>query len=203
MSRKFSPQEKDYIRHQLITVGKQLFATFGYRKTSINDLTKRVGIAQGTFYHFFRSKEALYFHILEQEENIIRQKLMTFTPDSSLNEVAKLEQILHYMLTLIDESKLLQQFFHEDQLYLLSSLKREKLNEHIFHDQLAIEQFIMRWREDGIYLHEDANIVASLLRTLFIVYLHREKIGDATFAETVERLIRYIANGLLTKEKEV
>ena len=32
-------------------------------------ITNTAGIAQGTFYNFFDSKEELYFEILEQEES--------------------------------------------------------------------------------------------------------------------------------------
>src|SRR5690625_5412597 len=63
------------IRNSLIEQGKFLFSKYGFQKTSIREITKDVGIAQGTFYSFFKSKEELYFVILESEEKGIREQL--------------------------------------------------------------------------------------------------------------------------------
>ena len=35
------------------------------KKTSVDQLTKAVGIAKGSFYKFFESKEMLFFAVLE------------------------------------------------------------------------------------------------------------------------------------------
>ncbi len=61
MTRSFNDDEKQFIYTALIDQGKELFSQFGFKKTSILEITKRTGIAQGTFYNFFASKEELYF----------------------------------------------------------------------------------------------------------------------------------------------
>ena len=37
----------------------------GMKKTSVEQLTKAVGIAKGSFYKFYESKEVLFFAVLE------------------------------------------------------------------------------------------------------------------------------------------
>ncbi|MGB9202198.1 TetR/AcrR family transcriptional regulator, partial [Methanobacterium sp.] len=69
MPKTFTDKEKEIIRKTLISQGKILFSKYGLKKTSITELTNIAGIAQGTFYNFFESKEELYFEILEQEES--------------------------------------------------------------------------------------------------------------------------------------
>lgn len=44
-------------RKEILDVAEKLFVTKGYLKTTVNDILKEVGIAKGTFYYYFKSKE--------------------------------------------------------------------------------------------------------------------------------------------------
>ena len=46
-------------RAELIDAALQLFLTSGYEKTMIIDIVKKAGVAKGTFYYYFPSKEAI------------------------------------------------------------------------------------------------------------------------------------------------
>ncbi|MCJ8012272.1 TetR/AcrR family transcriptional regulator [Paenibacillus sp. KQZ6P-2] len=72
MPKGLNEYEKQEITNSLIEQGKILFSELGFQKTSINEITKKVGIAPGTFYKFYNSKEELYFEILEREEDQLR-----------------------------------------------------------------------------------------------------------------------------------
>ena len=73
MARGFTERERDIIRNDLIETGRELFGTYGLKKTSIEDLTTGVGIAQGSFYTFFKSKEELYLEVIDREGELIKQ----------------------------------------------------------------------------------------------------------------------------------
>ncbi|QQK74855.1 TetR/AcrR family transcriptional regulator [Salicibibacter cibarius] len=49
-----NPEER---RNEILDVAETLFTTKGYANTTINDILQMVGIAKGTFYYYFRSKE--------------------------------------------------------------------------------------------------------------------------------------------------
>ncbi len=51
-----SPDER---RSELVAAAQQLFYTKGYERTSVSDIVKAVGVAQGTFYYYFGSKQAI------------------------------------------------------------------------------------------------------------------------------------------------
>ena len=76
MARGFTDREKEIIRNNLIETGRELFGKYGLKKTSIGDLTKAVGIAQGSFYTFFKSKEKLYLEIIDREGELIKRKFL-------------------------------------------------------------------------------------------------------------------------------
>lgn len=44
-------------RKEILDVAEALFVTKGYLKTTVNDILQEIGIAKGTFYHYFKSKE--------------------------------------------------------------------------------------------------------------------------------------------------
>lgn len=48
------PEER---KNEILDTAEALFHTKGYDKTTINDILKEIGIAKGTFYYYFKSKE--------------------------------------------------------------------------------------------------------------------------------------------------
>ena len=64
MPRGFSDREKEKIRTSLLQECKESWTKHGYKKTSVDDLCKMVGISKGAFYLFFQSKEALFCEVL-------------------------------------------------------------------------------------------------------------------------------------------
>ena len=55
-------------RHSLIAAGAVLFAEHGYRHVSVGDIAREAGVATGSFYNYFATKESFYQEILDQIE---------------------------------------------------------------------------------------------------------------------------------------
>src|SRR5690625_7045824 len=113
LASKFSQQEREYIYNQLLKSRRELFGNHGLSKTTISELTNQVGIAQGTFYHFFESKEALYFEIVEQEESYIREKLLNKVLLKGKLTKETFRDFLQQALQFLDESPILKQLFDQ------------------------------------------------------------------------------------------
>jgi AcrR family transcriptional regulator len=64
---------KDYDerRKEILDTAEKLFYLKGYDACSVNDILKEVGIAKGTFYHYFTSKEEVLDNIVERYKEII------------------------------------------------------------------------------------------------------------------------------------
>lgn len=54
-------------RNQLLDVARRLFAEQGMERTSIKDIALTAGVAQGLIYHYFRSKDDLFWAIIERD----------------------------------------------------------------------------------------------------------------------------------------
>ena len=61
----FTDYETEQLRKALLKETRHCVVTLGMKKTSVDQLTKAVGIAKGSFYKFYESKEMLFFAVLE------------------------------------------------------------------------------------------------------------------------------------------
>jgi AcrR family transcriptional regulator len=55
-------------REQILEVALKQFSDYGYHKTKVSDIVKAAGVAQGTFYWYFKSKEAIALEIIHKKE---------------------------------------------------------------------------------------------------------------------------------------
>lgn len=51
---------------EFLDTAQHLFFERGYEKTSVNDIIEQVGVAKGTFYHYFKSKVDLLDRLVER-----------------------------------------------------------------------------------------------------------------------------------------
>jgi AcrR family transcriptional regulator len=64
-------QEK---RQQLLDAAKEVFVRHGFASTRVADIAERAGVAKGTVYEYFRSKEELFFALFESTNRLIRER---------------------------------------------------------------------------------------------------------------------------------
>ena len=60
-------EQKQERRQRILDAARDLFATQRYEAINIIDVAKRVDLAKGTVYLYFKTKEALFLEILQQE----------------------------------------------------------------------------------------------------------------------------------------
>lgn len=77
-------KEHDERRNEILDTAKVLFHMQGYDKCTVNDILKAVGIAKGTFYYYFKSKEEVLDAIVWQYKEIVV---------SRANEILKIDCI--------------------------------------------------------------------------------------------------------------
>ncbi|WP_134685827.1 TetR/AcrR family transcriptional regulator [Brevibacillus migulae] len=85
------PQER---RNEILDAAIELFNTKGYEHTSVSDIVKKVGVAQGTFYYYFRSKEEIVNAAHERSLSSRMDFVKNVMEDSTLTAVEKLRKVL-------------------------------------------------------------------------------------------------------------
>ncbi|MFH0883423.1 MAG: TetR/AcrR family transcriptional regulator [bacterium] len=65
-------EQRQKREQRILDVAKCHFEKYGYKRTVIDDIAREVGIAKGTFYLHFKSKQELYLRIVQriQEQSI-------------------------------------------------------------------------------------------------------------------------------------
>ncbi|PAQ13500.1 TetR family transcriptional regulator [Bacillaceae bacterium SAOS 7] len=197
---KFTNEEKEKIYRSLLEQGRQLFSTHGLKKTSIGDLTKAVGIAQGSYYLFFQSKEELYFAVLEQEEETIRTYLVEKYFSTGAFSKEQFREFLRESFAIMEENPFIQQL-HQDGLLetLFRKIPADKLEQHFANDSAFLLPFIEDAQANGVLIQKDPETIVSLIRSMVLLSLQKEKIGVAHYEETIELLIELVTNGLMNK----
>lgn len=201
MSRGFNHKEKKYIRRSLIEQGSILFRQYGFQKTSIQEITSSVGIAQGTFYNFFDSKEALYFVILELEEEKIKHQL--FHSDILQEQKPKkaIKQLLRELMTTVETNPLIRELYVGDVLKkMMRKLPSETLDKHFQNDASTLVALTEWCKKEGIVLKESPDIIAGVLRSLFILTLHKNEIGESVYNKIIELFIDLIVDKIVQEE---
>lgn len=79
---------------EIVSTARRLFQTQEYDKTSMQDIMDALGIAKGTIYHYFTSKEALLEAVIDDivEKNI--QQMQTRLKNASGNALQKMELLV-------------------------------------------------------------------------------------------------------------
>jgi AcrR family transcriptional regulator len=186
MPKGFTEREKALIRASFLEQGRELFATYGLRKTAIEDLTKAVGISKGAFYLFFESKEQLFFELLEQFESDFRALLLKhITLDNDTPKV-RMRALLYQAIALWKRNV---QFVHipaDDYEHLLRKLPPELLKLHESRQNAFAIEFAAAWEKSGVQLRVEPRLLAGLLRALFFVTLHENDYDEGMYESIVK-----------------
>ncbi|MCF7804010.1 MAG: TetR/AcrR family transcriptional regulator [Candidatus Marinimicrobia bacterium] len=201
MPKSFSSEEKTEIKNALLQTGEDLFSTFGLKKTTVEDLTEAVGIAKGSFYSFFESKEVLYFEIFRREEKKLKGKVLMQLSGKEFSAPTFRDFLLE-AFRLIGKNPIIRRMYLEDEYrYLARKLPQEYLDQHTSEDISELTPLIHQWQDAGQMIRRDPEIITSAIRALFLMILHRNEIGDDYFDDTVELLAESIANQLIPEER--
>jgi AcrR family transcriptional regulator len=94
-------KEYDERHAEFLSVAQKLFYSKGYDQTSIQEIINAVGVAKGTFYHYFDSKAELLEELVAfMIDGIYAQVLTAVEPalaDESISAVDKFEHLFNHI----------------------------------------------------------------------------------------------------------
>lgn len=79
-------------KNELLDTAQELFFTKGYKQTSIESIIKKIGVAKGTFYYYFKSKEDLLDKLTYKMSKKILEEVKKIVEKDDLNAIDKLNQ---------------------------------------------------------------------------------------------------------------
>lgn len=191
MPRGFNQKEQAEIRATLRAAGLKLFSAHGVSKTSIDELTAGAGIAKGSFYKFYKSKELLYFELLEDAQERIRRPLL----NTSGKTRATFEKRLRELFDAICQDPLIQIMGRKSEyIAIRQKTPPQVLSAHEIRDQEFLDDLIERWNIRPKSPKRD--IVAARITLLMMLSLQKEFFGARLFPHAVDTAVSAISDCL-------
>jgi AcrR family transcriptional regulator len=197
MPKGFTEREKAIIREKLLEKGRECFATYGIRKTNVEDLTGAAGISKGAFYLFFDSKELLFFEILGQFEAIYHDQMVEIAAGAQGAPRERIKQFLTQAFSAWRTNPLFTHFNQGELEYLARKLPEQALAATQSRDDLFAERLFEVWRGQGIDITLDARTYIGLMRALFFVGIHARDIGQDAYPDVLALLIDMVAERMV------
>mgnify|MGYP003602790020 CR=1 FL=1 len=123
-------KKHDERRNEILDAAEKLFAGKGYMKTTIMDILQEVGIAKGTFYYYFKSKEEVMDAVAMRYIDTGTEAVKKITEDKNLTALEKLTILLTKDVTKSENKDEILKEFHQagdaemHQRSLLMSIER-------------------------------------------------------------------------------
>lgn len=112
-------KEAEERRNEILDAADELFGQKGYDGTSTNDILEKVGIARGTLYYHFKSKEDILDALIQRYEEQIYSAAANVAKDSSLPVTERLIRVVLAMNISQDGGKALVEQMHKPQNALM------------------------------------------------------------------------------------
>lgn len=109
----------------IIDKSVELFAEKGYHATSVQEIAEKCGIAKGSFYNYFKSKEELLVSIFKYYYEALTDSLLDLELDASLSSKDKfLRQITVHIEHVTGNTNLIKMMMQEQMIHISKELDR-------------------------------------------------------------------------------
>lgn len=99
-------------RLEIMKAAERLFNEKGFENTAVSDIVQSIGVAQGTFYYYFKSKDDVFSAIAEDFFNDYLENFTMVVNDEKLNTIEKLEIVFDKGLELLANNEGLMNYLH-------------------------------------------------------------------------------------------
>ena len=80
-------------KQEIVDTARELFIKNGFDKTQMADISKKMNVAQGLVYHYFKSKTEIYYAVIDsivEEKTQIAKKVLVDMKGSALDKIKAL-----------------------------------------------------------------------------------------------------------------
>lgn len=193
MPKGYSEQEREYIRKRLKEEAAKCLARYGVRRTTVDEIVKRVNIPKGTFYLFYKSKELLLFEVIQEQQENINRKLYQAISDIADTEFSaeKLTNLIFQFYKMTEDMLILKTLDINEVELLARKLPREIVEGHFQDDTDTIEKIL-----DLLPIKKEVDIkaISAAFHAIYFATLHKTEIG-----EQYDEALRIMIYGIVTQ----
>jgi AcrR family transcriptional regulator len=186
-------------RNEIIRIAARLFSERSYYDVTMDEVAAKVGVAKGTLYLYFESKEKLYLAILENGfkalESLIEREVAKGDPAPEI-----LKKVLRLIFGFYRQNMDILRILSRDETHLI----REHYNftEHWRHRGIKLyEKILAKGVKEGSFhpvnIRLTALIIFGLVRSVTFFYE-----TDKTAQETAEEVFSLIGRAIIASSKK-
>lgn len=187
-------------RQKLVDVARQLFAKNGLENTTMNDIALASGKGRRTLYTYFKSKEDVYYAVIETELERLSDKLDEVAA-KKIRPQDKIIELIYTHLNMIKETvvrngNLRAEFFRN--IWMV-----EKVRKHFDEDEIELFRKVYAdGKAEGEFDIENIDLVADIthycIKGLEVPYIYG-RLGHGLTEETSKPLVAKVVYGALGK----
>lgn len=153
-------------KRKIFETSMELFAKKGYEATSVEEITSVVGVAKGTLYYHFSTKEEIFYFLVEEGMKLLKNSIAIKTSKLE-NSLDKLKAVILIQIKVIKKyenfiSIILSQIWGQEP-------RNKKCREYVFEYITMIEDIVKEGIENQELIEGDSSVIAS--RNIWIYIL--------------------------------
>ena len=187
-------------RQKLVDVARQLFAKNGIANTTMNDIAKSSGKGRRTLYTYFKSKDDVYYAVIESELERLSAKLDEVA-SKRIRPQDKIIELIYTHLSMIKETvmrngNLRAEFFRN--IWMV-----EKVRKNFDEDEIELfRKVYAEAKEDGEFDIDNVELVADIthycIKGLEVPSIYG-RLGHGLTEESSRPLVAKVVYGALGK----
>ncbi len=183
-------------RKMLIEMARELFAKYGKKNVTMNDIAEASKKGRRTLYTYFKSKEDIYKAVIDNELTLILDKLVLVSEQKTEPE----EKLTNHIVTHLDAVKdvvnrngsLKADFFHD--IYEVERTRRKIDVKEIDLIRHILEEGVMKRVFKRVNLDMTAIIIFYALKGLEVPYIRQ---GISTeFENNKNTIVEFVFSGI-------
>lgn len=181
-----TPQDPQIRMMEILDTAEQLFSDKGYRGTTISDIAKTMGAAQGMLYYYFKSKEDILEALINRQSITILSEAQHIACSEAITPPRKIELVVHTLLQGVQyKGGMFLDLLHEEQqLHIKYRISR--------HCNLSLTPWLLSIIDEGIekgYFHvphPQTTLDYILLMLDFLIVSLPEKLPAERLAQRLQ-----------------
>lgn len=185
MPKIFSDEDRESIRNNLLENGKAMLERKSYKDISVAEIAEESGIAKGTFYNFFGSKEEFFYEVMLLIRDNNRNELLK-AAEAPSREV--LYKILYKRYT---TTKTVYDYFTPEEMKIIFRRLPGKMQEADENSVELAQKLISACTDSK---NVKAEVVVNLMNIAASASADREFLIEKQYRETISVLANAIAD---------
>lgn len=191
---------KDIKRKKIADAARELFADFGYKSVSMDQIAQKAGVAKGTLYLYYKDKNDLLFKLAEELLDSFKLFIQS-VEEKHLQLIQELHEIIYNFLMYRHNQKFLYRIAREAEELKTPSACRviEAIDKEITG---YIEQRLNTAMKEGLIKKCDTSILAFVIIKVYsaLAFEWEEKHPPLNERQIAESVSLFLKDGLIIEQ---